>query len=270
MPQDKLIPISQFAELSGISRANLIYYDRIGVLKPERILKNKYRYYGFRQLMAAYLVLAFKEYGMSLKEIKTAARERTPESVGRFFKEQISQVESQIHQMRQKIDMMESYLALMRQAAGKRSGMIEVKELSAQPVLFGPRSKAPTEDNWIDVIKEFFEYNAHHDIMLGFPIGSVIDKKALLEGNWDNTNRLYFRIPRSRQHIKGGLYAIGYSKGDYYSHGKFYKQLIKYIERKGYRIDGDAYEDYLLDEVTVANPEEYLMRFSIKVAVGTD
>lgn len=39
MSRDKLMTISEFGRLSGISRDNLIFYGRSGLLKPERVVE---------------------------------------------------------------------------------------------------------------------------------------------------------------------------------------------------------------------------------------
>lgn len=41
--------------------------------------------------------------------------------------------------------------------------------------------------------------------------------------------------------------------------------MLDGLAEKDYEIDGDAYEEYIIDEVAEKNPEKYLVKVMIKV-----
>lgn len=61
--------VNQLAELSGVSRRTLRYYDEIGLLRPERVNFNGYRIYGQVQVDLLQQILFYRELGLSLEEI---------------------------------------------------------------------------------------------------------------------------------------------------------------------------------------------------------
>ncbi len=66
-----LYKIGEFAKLTNISVKTLRYYDEINLLKPEEVdLFSGYRYYSDRQKEDLELILALKEAGFSLEEVK--------------------------------------------------------------------------------------------------------------------------------------------------------------------------------------------------------
>lgn len=66
-----LYKIGEFAKLANISVKTLRYYDEINLLKPEEVdLFSGYRYYSYRQKEDLELILALKEAGFSLEEVK--------------------------------------------------------------------------------------------------------------------------------------------------------------------------------------------------------
>ncbi len=66
-----LYKIGEFAKLTNISVKTLRYYDEINLLKPEEVdLFSGYRYYSYRQKEDLELILALKEAGFSLEEVK--------------------------------------------------------------------------------------------------------------------------------------------------------------------------------------------------------
>lgn len=66
-----LYKIGEFAKLTNVSVKTLRYYDEINLLKPEEVdLFSGYRYYSDRQKEDLELILALKEAGFSLEEVK--------------------------------------------------------------------------------------------------------------------------------------------------------------------------------------------------------
>ena len=62
--------IKQIADLAGISRRTLHFYDEKGVLKPSSIGKNGYRYYDDDALLRLQQILFYREIGLELQQIK--------------------------------------------------------------------------------------------------------------------------------------------------------------------------------------------------------
>jgi DNA-binding transcriptional MerR regulator len=62
--------VNQLAKLAHVSVRTLHYYDEVGLLKPARIEKNGYRYYGEEELLRLQQILFFKELEFPLEEIK--------------------------------------------------------------------------------------------------------------------------------------------------------------------------------------------------------
>jgi DNA-binding transcriptional MerR regulator len=65
-----LYTIKQLANLAGITVRTLRYYDEIGLLKPDSIGRNGYRYYGDEEILYLQQILFYREIDMSLADIK--------------------------------------------------------------------------------------------------------------------------------------------------------------------------------------------------------
>ena len=59
-----------FAQLAGLPKKTLLYYDVIGLFRPARVEQNGYRFYSIFQLDRLALIVALRDLGLSLKEIK--------------------------------------------------------------------------------------------------------------------------------------------------------------------------------------------------------
>ena len=75
------ISTGTFAKLCGVPKKTLLYYDEIGLFQPDHIAENGYRYYSYRQFEVLSVILALREIGMPLKEIKEYIDNRTPENM---------------------------------------------------------------------------------------------------------------------------------------------------------------------------------------------
>lgn len=72
-----MFKISEFAKLSQVPPKTLRFYDQLGLLKPAHIdPQTGYRYYTSEQLLVLHRILAFKDLGFSLDQIKGLLRER--------------------------------------------------------------------------------------------------------------------------------------------------------------------------------------------------
>ena len=65
----KMYTVKDVARLSGISVRALHHYDQIGLLKPARVGRNRYRYYGEPELLRLQQILLYREFGVPLVEI---------------------------------------------------------------------------------------------------------------------------------------------------------------------------------------------------------
>lgn len=53
---EKLYKVAEFARLCGLPKDTVLYYDRIGLLRPAKVGSNGYRYYTFDRLFTASLI----------------------------------------------------------------------------------------------------------------------------------------------------------------------------------------------------------------------
>lgn len=66
-----LYRIGEFAELSGVSTKTLRHYERVGLLRPATVdARTRYRCYASAQLRPLSSILALRELGLSLAEIR--------------------------------------------------------------------------------------------------------------------------------------------------------------------------------------------------------
>lgn len=76
---DHLLRIGDFSQLAQVSVPTLRHYDEVGLLKPAQVDKfTEYRYYALEQLPRLNRILALKDLGLSLDQIKQLLGHQLP------------------------------------------------------------------------------------------------------------------------------------------------------------------------------------------------
>lgn len=70
MTEVKMYTVKQLSTLAGVTPRTLHHYDQIGLLKPETVGENGYRYYGETSMLRLQQILFYRELDLPLGEIK--------------------------------------------------------------------------------------------------------------------------------------------------------------------------------------------------------
>ncbi|MGO9302391.1 MAG: MerR family transcriptional regulator [Candidatus Korobacteraceae bacterium] len=91
--------ISQLARRHGLSRATLLYYDRVGVLRPSGRLPNGYRCYAMRDDARLKQVRLYRDLGLPLAQIRNLTGRRSRALAG-ALERQLRELAAQIQALR--------------------------------------------------------------------------------------------------------------------------------------------------------------------------
>lgn len=271
METDRLLSISEFSRLSGVSRKNLIFYDEIGVFSPAVVGKNRYRYYSQRQLQTIGVVWALREINVPLKEIKTFLDRRTPRRLVDMCRRQRERVEREVGKLERILELIHSFETATEAAAAVRPGTIALQTLPAARLFMGPVIALTDTFSIDNSLAGFYALCEEKGLVPAHPLGTVTSRASLRDGRSFSPHRFYCpagdAAPESMVFVRpGGRYAVGYAHGDYGKLDSLYRRLLRFIGKKGLRIQGDAYEEYVLNEVSVRDPERFLAWVAIPVA----
>lgn len=267
----KYLRVSEFAQLCGIPRKTLIFYDEIDLLKPERVTENGYRYYTGRQMEPASVISALREIGMSLPDIKSYLRARNPQAFVELLTEQKKVMAAKMDRLRRIEAMLDTRLALTRRALEASPSTIEVRHCPAEPLFVSDIVDCTSEETAEQAAYDFYDFCDEKGMTYGYPLGDIIPRRTLesdSEALWPQ--RYFFKYPPAEHHSFNaekpeGLYLICCERAYYSLPRKSYGHLFRYMEEHGYVLAGDAYEEFLLDEIATTNQEEFMLQISIQI-----
>ena len=122
------ISTGTFAKLCGVPKKTLLYYDEIGLFQPDHIAENGYRYYSYRQFEVLSVILALREIGMPLKEIKEYIDNRNPENMIRLFHEEDRKIQNEIKKLKQTHRFLQTRIQLTQNVLQTHTDMIQLEE----------------------------------------------------------------------------------------------------------------------------------------------
>lgn len=266
MDNNRYLRISEFSKLTGIKRDNLIFYDRIGLLKPEFRAENGYRYYSHHQIGTAAFVSGLRYIGVSIDEIKGYADKRRPENMLNLFSAKKEEIEKQIRQLSEIRDTMRLYMDMVEEVENCDTERIYIRTEREQPVFLGDLFRLGDYSDYVEASTEFYEKASEYGVNLNAPFGAVMDMEDLLKRRVERRKRFYLLTPGLGNAVRpAGRYVCGYMLGDYINPAPLYNRLLDYIEDNKLTIAGDAYEDYPLNEFTASRSEDYLLRIMIRI-----
>jgi len=129
--------IGEFAQIAQVSGRLLRYYDQLGLLSPVRIdPQNGYRWYSARQLPRLNRILALKELGLTLEQIKPLLDGEIPAADMRaMLSERRDRAEEGLRLEQARLRQIESRIAQIDEHGEVTGEDVVVKTIDAQPYL---------------------------------------------------------------------------------------------------------------------------------------
>ena len=109
------LKIGEFSRLAQVTIKTLHHYDELGLLKPVSIdALTNYRYYAIEQLPRIHRIVALKDLGLSLEQIKLMMDEEMPiEQIRGMLRLKQAEARQQMREVRQQLAMIEFRLRMI-------------------------------------------------------------------------------------------------------------------------------------------------------------
>lgn len=275
-----LITISDMAKIHGISRQTLIHYDKIDLFKPENTQTNGYRYYNLRQVPLLREICFLRNLDFSVEDIKEHLKKRTPEKAAEFFSQQLRRVDDEISGLQKIREDIKSRLNIY---TSYDEYHIQKEEPAIRYFVERKVLIAPWES---DISREKLHYSmmrswrniiaSSYQPAQGW--GSIFRRKALLRGDLTEGASTYIMLPYDVPEVNrpdvlvlpAGNYVTMFKYGMPYNFGHL-KQLLVWMEERGYTPCGDAVDACILDTTFYSDKiKEDFCQLQIPIAFDGD
>ena len=264
----KLYKIGLFAGMNHVTIKALRHYDEQGLLLPAYVdMESGYRYYESSQIADLHQILALKNMGFSLEEIRAIQNGKSERELLRGKKAQIL---NEISILTAKLASVESYLD---QEYLDLSAHVLVKSLpevtvasmkvtiESYDVLFDLMPEMGVEMEKIGCICAEPDYCFTHYLETAYNKEQIcIETCQSVVRALDDTDKIKFKVMPRVDHA-----ACIFHRGSYDSFPKSYTKVLKYIEENGYEISGNIRECYIDGVWNKEDPKDWLSEIQIPV-----
>jgi len=258
--RDSLMSIKQFSEICGLEQSTLRYWDDIGLFRPAyRNAENSYRYYAPEQVVQVNFIKVLSNLNIPLKVIANVGEKRTPETILKLMEQQESRLDTELNRLHEAYSTIHTLRNTIQQGINAPDAdHISVQALGALPIAFGSENKNQEGQNFHQA---FMQYSRHaKEIRTGLskPIGGWFESMQRFVENPSLPSRFFSVDPRGGDQRAPGKYLVGYTQGYYGYQGDTPLRMAEYAREHRIVPRGPVYVIYLLDEISVKDPSNYL------------
>ena len=266
--KEQLYKIGMFANMNRVTIKALRYYDEQKLLVPVYVdEENGYRYYAAGQMAQLHRIIALKNMGFSIDDIRKIIDGAEEKS---FLLEKKQEILKEIAVLTDKLSQVESYLA---RESINLSAPVLIKEIP-QVIVCTMKRRIKSYDALFELIPQMGAqmellgckcaqpaYCFTHYLESGYKEEDIPVEicEAVTEKKRDSGDIAFKVFP------KVPMAACIFHKGSYNTLHKSYAMLLQYIEENGYEICGNIRESYIDGVWNKETENEWLTEIQIPV-----
>lgn len=267
--KDLYFTTGEFAKLAGVTKHTLFHYDKIGLFSPEIKLDNDYRYYSITQLDVFDVIWNLKELDMPLSDIKNYLDHKSPQALIKLLDEEEKIIDRKLAKLKKAKKLLQFKSNFIQKVLQKDFSRIELLETPTQYYILTHTSSS-NDKELAKKIGELVTLGEKLGIKSPYGIGFLQYGTKIQQGIFNDYRHIYLLLDTPPKGVSyetksGGKYLYGYHQGSWKQIGETYRRMIAYAREHELELDDLFFEDYLLDELTVNGPDNYVIQITVPV-----
>lgn len=262
----------EFAKLCNVKKQTLFHYDDIGILKPEILADNGYRYYSYLQLDTFNAIAMLKELDLPLSEIKKYFNTRTPESFLELLHEQSKIVDEKIAELQWLKNFINGRISITEEGINAVPGEIMIETAEEEYFITTEYKGALNDRDLYTAFSEHITYCHQHQIYSPYSFGGMVKLDQDFSSGEYNYSHIYTQVDPDDIELSPEImvtpprtYLYAYSTNGYDNITDIFYDLIEYADKHNYKLGNYFYEDILLDDMSKFSVDQYTVRISVEV-----
>ena len=260
-----LLSIKDFSRLTGIKQSTLRYYDELGLFTPAKRGENGYRYYSPQQIITINSIKLLQELNMPVREISEIQKNRTPELLLSVLIDKEETLNSELIKLERSFNVVSTLKRMIQTGLSSDESIIETRYFEELPIVVGPPTDWGSSKYFYDTFLAFCTVAKQYRIDLRLPVGGVFDSFETLVERPGRPNNFFSVDPKGLDKRPAGKYVSAFQRGYYGETGDLVARKMEYIKKNGLTPIGPVYHIYLHDELSVNDPDNYLLHSTVAV-----
>lgn len=271
--KENLYTVGEFADLWGVTRQTLIYYDKIGLLSPTLTDPySGYRYYSLEHYNQLAFILHLQKLGLTLPEIIEYKKDLSLETLFHLFNKQKQVIRKMITESISTLESIDDTLQdinLIKEIGVVQEELRSETYLKMTPFSFDNNGKT-NQKKTIDLA-----FYAHlHDCRqlentFIFSGGTIVNQ-AITDNLFESVSGFYYKLTPSKSYLANqvlasGRYLIMFYKRAWEDSLDYYQQIKDYAAQHNLGLTGDFYEELIGFHNGVEDYNDYIYKLFIKI-----
>ena len=264
---NKLFSIGTLAKMHGINKKTLMWYDKVGLLKPALVKANGYRYYTCAQSFMLENILMLRELEVSIPKIKDFLQNRTPQGLSKVYALTLSDVDQKIERLNSIKTHLNKELHAIEELLSIDLKAIEVVNIDHEEdmTLLDVDYDATMEDLIEGALKVKTQENID---TLDCQLGAIIAVDSLKKDDFDSYRYVFIGAkPQDSSHVslhkkKVGCYLRAYHQGSWEKLPDRYREILSYAQEHNLKLTDYSYERGI-NEDFVDSIDQYITQIDI-------
>lgn len=261
--------IGEISKLYNIGTDSLRYYEKIGILKPQRD-ENGYRMYSVNDIRTLNVLRELRSIGFSMKDIKEHLADYNLQKTVELFRKAIEEIEHR----RAELDMMKRQLStriheIYYYISEKNiHENISIRKLPERKIL--TLSENMVRDADIDFVLKRLQTESEDLLYLigNGEVGAMIEREYLMAGGYGRFNSAFYIVEEDEEFdslLPAGDYLCMTVKGGYESMKSEWEKMLEYARLYDLQTEGAGIELYLIDNHDTIDESEFITELQIGV-----
>ena len=262
----QLYSIGQVSKLCNISQKTLRYYDKIGLIKPDKVDdSNNYRYYSRETLLFVPVIKYYKQMGFKLEEMQELLGSSSYSRHIRKFNEKIAEIQQQMGELRVASRSIKDWRDLILEAQTVLENKVTEVSVRYLDNLSGCYMEQDFNGNYPETIIniDWTNYLEQIDISI---TGSVMIYCSDFRSKMLRKNvriKVFQEVATASDDypafsVGGTMIASCYHIGNYGTINDTYKKIMNWAETNGYECSEFSVERFVTDFWTTKNIDEFI------------
>jgi DNA-binding transcriptional MerR regulator len=265
-----LLSIKDFSAFTGVKQSTLRYYDDIGLFSPAFRGENGYRYYSPQQIITINMIKVFNDLDVPIREISELERCRTPESILSLLVGKEGLLETELRRVTRAYDIIRTLRRMIHYGIHADESKLAVQYMEEQPLILGEENDFSANKHFYTAFLKFCDKSNHLRINLDYPVGGYFSDMEEFSREPGQPTRFFSVDPHGVDMKPAGNYLVGYNRSYYGETGDLPERMTEYAKENNLVFTGPVDNIFLLDEICVKNPEDYLLQVSVPVTFSCD
>lgn len=274
MKDQKLYTVGEVSKICNISKKALRFYDKIGLICPDKISEdNGYRYYSRETLLFVPVIKYYKQMGFKLEEMRTLLEGSSYTEHEKDFRLKIDELRALQNDIQMSYTSVTDWYDLILEAESVIDNDVTEVSVKFMDLVTTCYLEQEFSHNYMESVINIEWTNYLESIgkaitgpvFLWFP-----DYREKLAGK-NTPVRILQKIiadcgTNPTMTLGGHMVASCYHIGPHETINLTYEKIFKWAEEHGYKCENESVERYVTDYWTIRNSEDFVTEILIKIS----